>query len=322
MKNINIFVTGGAGYIGSQVCKELFKKGYNPVVFDNLSTGKKKSVKWGPLIVGDIRNIKKLKLSLRKYQPKLVIHLAALSSVEESNKFKKKYSSVNFKGSMNLIKAMLSNNVTNLIFSSTCAIFGKPKKHLVSYSTKPKPLSYYGRTKLKFEQELKKLFKKKKISSVSLRFFNVGGADPELDIGELNFKGSRLLSRLFQSIKLKKKFIIYGKNYNTSDGTCIRDYIHVKDIAIAHVKSIKLFKKKKIFRQYNLGTGKPYSVMEVLKLTEKITRKKINYDYGPKRPGDPEGVYFRKQTSKILSLNNSSIKKIISTSWKWFKKQN
>ena len=320
--NNNILVTGGAGYIGSQICKELKKKKFNPITFDNLSTGKKKLVKWGPFVKGDIRNKKKLSYTFKKFKPYVVIHLAALSSVEESNLYPKKYININYKGSLNVVSAMKKNNISNLIFYSSSSIFGKPKKHEVNSLTQKKPLSIYGKTKLNFEKKLDYFYKKNKLNSISLRYFNVGGADPDLEIGDMNFKGSRLLSKLFFSIKNKSKFTIHGKDYKTIDGTCIRDFIHVKDIALAHVRCIKLFKKKRFTKKFNLGTGKAYSVLEVLKNVEKITKKKINYRFGPKRVGDPEGVFIKKIKNPILKTNNSSLKKIILTSWMWFKKLN
>ena len=318
----NILVTGGAGYIGSQVCKELYKKKFCPITYDNLSTGKRISVKWGPFIKGDIRDKKKLKLVLKKYKPYIVMHLAALSSVEESQQLPKKYYSINYNGSLILVQAMNSNNIKNLIFSSSSSIFGRSKKYEVNNKTKKKPLSVYGSTKLKFEKELKRLHLRKNFNSVSLRYFNVGGADPEFDIGDRNLKGSRLISKLFHAIKYKKKFIVNGKNYQTNDGTCIRDFIHVKDIALAHVRCIKLFQKRKLCKQFNLGTGKPYSVLQVLKSVEKITKNKIRYKLGPRRPGDPAGVFIKKINNPILKTNNSSLKNIVLTSWNWFKKIN
>lgn len=318
----NILITGGAGYIGSQVCKEFKKKGYNPIAYDNLSTGNRKSIKWGPFVKGDIRDKKKLSYVFKKFKPYLVVHLAALSSVGESKLFPKKYIDINFNGSLNLIKTMMKNNVFKLIFSSSSSIFGKPKKYVVNNRTKKKPLSVYGKTKLSFEKKLKFFFKNKNFNSISLRYFNVGGADPELEIGDRNFKGSRLISKLFYSIKNKSKFTINGSDYKTKDGTCIRDFIHVKDIALAHVECVKLFKKKNLFKAFNLGTGKAYSVLEVLKIVEKVTKKKIQYKFGPRRAGDPEGVFIKKIKSPILKINNSTLKKIIVTSWMWFKKSN
>lgn len=318
----NILVTGGAGYIGSQVCKELYKKNFCPITYDNLSTGKRISVKWGPFIKGDIRDKKKLKLVLKKYKPYIVMHLAALSSVEESQQLPKKYYSVNYNGSLILVQAMNSSNIKNLIFSSSSSIFGRSKKYEVNNKTKKKPLSVYGLTKLKFEKELERLHLRKNFNSVSLRYFNVGGADPDLDIGDRNLKGSRLISKLFYAIKYKKKFIVNGKNYETNDGTCIRDFIHVKDIALSHVRCIKMFQKRKLYKQFNLGTGKPYSVLQVLKSVEKVTKNKIRYILGPRRLGDPAGVFIKKIKNPILKTNNSSLKNIVLTSWNWFKKIN
>ena len=318
----NILVTGGAGYIGSQICKELFKKNYNPITYDNFSTGKYSSVKWGPYIKGNIGDKNKLAHVLKKYNPKAIFHLAALTSVPESEKFPKKYFKNNVTNSIKLIETAISHKIKYFIFSSTCSVYGNPKTGYVTEKTKTKPINKYGMGKLLIEKQLKKFYKKKGLYSVSLRYFNVAGADPDLEIGDKNYNSPKIIPKIFNSILKKKTLMIYGNKYRTYDGTCIRDYIHVKDIAECHLKALNYIFKKKTYSYFNVGAGQGYSILELINAVERVTKKRIKIHYTKKRKGDPDKIICRKIRKSIFNWQpkRSNINLIIRDAWLWYKK--
>lgn len=317
-----ILVTGGAGYIGSQTCKLIKAKGYLPLTYDNLSSGSRKSVKWGKLIFGNIGNTKLLKKVISKYKPNSIFHFAALTSVEDSQKFPKKYYNNNVLGSKKLIDTAGKLGIKNFIFSSTCAVYGNPKSYPINISSPTKPINNYGKGKLDIENYLKKAFSKYGMSSVSLRYFNASGADPKLEIGDRDFKSSKLIPRIISSIMNNSSFNIYGSNYPTKDGTCIRDYVHVVDLANAHLSALKYLKKKSGAHKFNLGSGIGYSILDIVKLIEKYSGKNVIYKYKKRRSGDPVKLYTSKNIDKKFNWKpkRSKLKYIIKDALGWYEK--
>ncbi len=303
-----ILVTGGAGYIGSHIVEQLIKVGSQVIIIDNLSTGYKKLVnsKAG-FFLCDIKNFKKLNKIFKKYQISSVIHLAASLSVEESERKPKKYYSNNFLGTKNIIKCVKQNKVKNLIFSSTCAVY-KDKMRVVKESSRVNPKSVYGKTKLKAENFIKKNLNKKKTNFAILRYFNVAGSSNSGKIGQIT-KGDQLFKNLsIAAIKKKPKINIYGKNYRTKDGTCIRDYIHVSDIAKIHLLVLNKINKENKSVILNCGYGKGISVNDAIKEFQKQTKKKFKITIKKRRKGDMEEII----------ADNSKIKKFI----RWRPKKN
>lgn len=318
-----ILVTGGAGYIGSQTCKLIASKGYYPLTLDNLSNGNRKSVKWGKLIVGNINNLSLTKKIILKYKPIAIFHFAALTSVEESQKSPQKYFQNNVNGSKTLIDIACKLGIKKFIFSSTCAVYGSPKKLPIKLSSQTKPINNYGRGKLAVENYLKKAFLKYSMSSVSLRYFNACGADPKLEVGDRDLNSSKLIPRIIFSIMKKKPFFVNGNDYPTKDGTCIRDYIHVSDLAEAHLSALNFLKKKEGCFKFNLGSGIGHSILEIIHSIEKYLKIKINYKFKKRRIGDPAKLFAEKNTKKkfIWKPKRSKLNYIIRNTWKWYERE-
>lgn len=321
----NILVTGGAGYIGSHVCKLLFSKGYTPVTFDNLVYGHKASVKWGPFIEGDLVNKDQITQALKTYKPIAVIHFAAYSYVGESVHKPAKYYRNNVLGSLNLLEAMQENDISNLIFSSTCATYGIPKEIPISDSHPQNPINPYGNTKLIMEQMMADFSKAYKLNYVSLRYFNAAGADPEGEIGEDHTPETHLIPLVLQTaLGKREKIEIFGDDYPTEDGTCIRDYIHVCDLADAHLLALGYLEKGGDSRAFNLGNGNGFSVKQVIETAKKVTNKDIPYVISSRREGDPATLIGDAENIKQC-LNWTpqfpSLEEIIETAWNWHKKK-
>jgi len=304
----NILITGGAGYIGSHVTEVLLKNKKNIFIVDNLSTGYKKLInKKANFSKIDILNSKKLRKIIIKNNIDSVIHLAAVLSVGESEKNPKKYKKININGTQNLLSAIKKTNVKNIIFSSTCAVY-KDGYLKVNEKTKLEPTSVYGQTKLKGEELIKSFCKKNKINFGILRFFNVAGASSSGKIGQIN-QGDQLFKNL--SVEVQKKspvFKIYGNNYKTKDGTCVRDYIHVSDIADIHHQVLEKIYKKSVSRILNCGYGKGISVNQSVSEFKKYANKNLKIVRLNKRKGD---------MVKIIAIN-TNLKKFI----KWKPKYN
>lgn len=303
-----ILVTGGAGYIGSHVVEQLIKIKKNVVIIDNLSTGRKKLLnKKAKFFKCDIRNFKKLNEIIKRNNIVSIIHLAACLSVSESEKKPKKYFSNNVLGTKNLINCALLNNIKNFVFSSTCAVY-KDGLKIVSEKSKLSPTSYYGKTKLLGEKMIIKNLNNKKINYAILRYFNVAGASRSGKIGQIT-KGDQLFKNLsVSSIKNHPKINVYGSNYDTKDGTCIRDYIHVSDISQIHIKVLKKIQTEKKSIILNCGYGIGISVMDAIKEFKKQIKKKIIISLKKERKGDMEHII----------ANNNKIKKYL----RWFPKKN
>ncbi len=318
---MKILVTGGAGYIGSHACKALAQAGYTPIVYDNLVYGHESAVKWGPFEQGDILDRSRLDEIIRHYQPTAIMHFAAFAYVGESVEHPGKYYRNNVTGSLTLLEAMRDNNIHNFIFSSTCATYGEPEQVPIPEDHKQAPVNPYGQSKLMIEQMLSDFDVAHKLKSVSLRYFNAAGADPEGETGEDHDPETHLIPLVLDAAIGKRPSItVFGDDYNTPDGTCIRDYIHVTDLADAHVKALKYLEQGGETTHYNLGNGKGYSVKEVIDTAKKITGKKIPVVIGKRRYGDPPrlvGDAARIKKELNWSPEYADLETIIETAWKW-----
>jgi len=319
----NILVTGGAGYIGSHIVEQLIKNKENVIILDNLVTGYKKLInKKAKFVKADIKNKSKITKIIKDYNISSIIHLAAYLNVSEAENNKKKYYQNNIIGTKNLLEACKNSNVENIIFSSSCSIYGDVKGS-VNKNRKANPQGYYAYTKYKSEELIKKFSKQSKFKYGILRYFNVAGASPSGKIGEIEKSHGHLIKNLaIQSLKKKPKIKIFGNDYSTKDGTCIRDYVHVSDLADIHIKGLKYLKDKQKSFVLNCGYGKGYSVKQIVDIFKKI-KKGVDVQYQKRRPGDIAQVYAdTKKFKKILKWRPkyNNIKLIIQSAIKWEKK--
>jgi UDP-glucose 4-epimerase len=316
----NVLITGGAGYVGSHITELLIKKKFKVLVVDNLSTGYKKLInKRSRFYSYDINDYKKVRNIIIKNKIDSIIHCAAKLSVEESEKKPKIYYRNNVTGTLNLIKACTNTPVKNFIFSSTCAVYGS-KSRIVNEKSPILPESNYGETKYKAELLIKK--KLKNINYCILRYFNVVGASKNEKLGQINTNGQLFKNLSIQCLKKNPKIKIYGNNYNTYDGTCIRDYIHVSDLADIHLNALIKINKYNKSTILNCGYGKGYSVLEIVKSFEKISKKKIKINYYPRRKGDiTEIISNTKKLYHFLNWKpkNSKISIAVTSALKWEK---
>tara|TARA_B100001093_G_scaffold199165_1_gene191349 strand:- start:945 stop:1934 length:990 start_codon:yes stop_codon:yes gene_type:complete len=319
----NILVTGGAGYIGSHIVEQLIKNKENIIILDNLVTGYKKLInKNAKFIKADIKNKFKISKIIKDNNITSIIHLAAYLNVSEAEKNKKKYFNNNIIGTKNLLEACKNSSVRNIIFSSSCSIYGNVKGS-VNENKKPNPQGYYAYTKLKGEELIKRYSKICNYKYAILRYFNIAGASPSNKIGQIEKSHGQLIKNIaIQYMKKKPKMNIYGNDYSTKDGTCIRDYVHVSDLADIHIKSMKYLTKNKKSIVLNCGYGKGYSVQQIVNIFQKI-KKGVEVQYQNRRPGDIAQVYAdTKKFKKILKwkAKHNNLKKIILSAIKWEKK--
>ena len=320
-----ILITGGAGYIGSHVVEKLVKTKCKIVIVDNLQRGSRKLInKKTNFIKADINNTKKLRQIILKKKIDTIIHLASYASVAESQKYKKKYYLNNIIGTQKLLQACKDTNIKNFIYSSSCSIYGNVKGK-VSETNKPNPKSYYAFTKYKSENLIKNFSKKYQFKYVILRYFNVAGASNSGKIGEIGNRNDRLIKNLaIQFFKDKAKINIHGTNYKTKDGTCIRDYIHVSDIADIHKMCVDYLNKNFKSNTFNCGYEKGYSVLEISKIFKKLKKNTI-IKFGKRRSGDVGQVFANSSKFKKIfkwKPKYNDIKKILNSSIKWEKKLN
>lgn len=318
-----ILITGGAGYIGSHINKALNKEGYNTVVLDNLSRGYENFVKWGEFENCDLSNTNGLKSIFEKYDIEAVFHFAGFISVGESIEFPQMYFKNNYKNTLNLINVMKQYGVDKFIFSSTAAVYGNPLKVPIKEDHVLKPINPYGQSKLMVERALEK---EDSIKHVFLRYFNASGSDPDCEIGELHFPETHLIPLILDAAIGKRDSIsIYGDDYDTFDGTCIRDYIHVCDLAQAHIKALKYLEDGNESNVFNLGNGNGFSVKEVVEVCKKVTGTDFKVKIEDIRQGDPE-ILIADSTKAKEQLNwtpqYSNIEDIIKTAWAWCQKIN
>lgn len=288
MDNQNVLVTGGAGYIGAHVCKALAAAGFLPVTFDNLVYGHKRAVQWGPLEIGDLTNDWQLTDMIRKYRPLAVLHFAAYAYVGESVQDPDKYYFNNVFGSLNLLRALLRAQIRQVVFSSTCATYGVPEAVPIGEAHPQSPVNPYGTSKLMIENMLRDFDTAYGMRFVALRYFNAAGADADGGIGEDHEPETHAIPLAIQAALGERPFFeIYGSDYPTGDGSAVRDYIHVSDLASAHVLALKYLLGGGPSRALNLGTGQGHSVKELIASVQRVSGKTVTIKEGPRRPGDP-----------------------------------
>jgi UDP-glucose 4-epimerase len=290
----SILVCGGAGYIGSQMCKQLAGAGHVPITFDNLSTGHRWAVKWGPLVEGDLLDVAALGVVFRQHPVDAVMHFAARSLVGESVRLPGMYFRNNVTGTLNLLDAMHGAGVGQLVFSSTAAVYGDPQYTPIDEAHPTRPINPYGWSKLMAERQIAEYCRAHALRAICLRYFNAAGADPEGEVGEAHDPETHLIPNIIGAAlePLRGTMDVFGNDYPTPDGTCIRDYVHVHDLCDAHLRALDLLATPALdarsgFGVYNLGTGGGQSVAEVLAACRRHTGGRPDSRYGPRREGDP-----------------------------------
>lgn len=320
-----ILIVGGAGYIGSHINKELNKQGFETVVFDSLVKGHQEAVKWGEFFQGDLGNIEDLRQVFSKYKIDAVLHFAAFIEVGESVKDPQKYYQNNVKNTLNLFQVMLENDVKKIIFSSTAATFGNPQYTPIDELHPQVPINPYGQAKLMVEKILADYDIAYGLKYVALRYFNACGADPDNEIGENHTPESHLIPLILDAAIGKREDIkIFGTDYPTPDGTCVRDYIHVTDLAQAHILALQYLLDGNDSNSFNLGNGKGFSVKEVIDATKKVTGVDFKVTEVERRAGDPpELVADSTKAKQVLKWQPqyADLETIISTAWAWHQKK-
>jgi len=320
---MNVLVAGGAGYIGSHVCKMLTRKGYNVIIYDNLSHGYEFLAKYGKFILGDIGDKRQLDLVFKNYKIDVVMHFCAYIEVGESVQNPRKYYVNNLYHAINLFDTMLENGVNKLIFSSTAAVYGMPENVPIDEEEPKNPINPYGRTKWMIEQVLKDYSDAHGFKYVAFRYFNAAGADPEGELGEAHEPETHLIPLVLDAaLGIRKSIKIFGTDYPTPDGTCIRDYIHVNDLATAHIKGIEYLMNGNESNYFNLGNGTGFSVREIIDTVKKFTGKNFEVEEVERRPGDPAILIAKSDKArKILNWTPEyGIEDIVKHAWEWHKK--
>lgn len=316
-----ILVTGGAGYIGSHACKALSLAGYTPVAFDSFRTGWREAVKFGPLEEGDLLDRARVLEAFQKWRPAAVMHFAALSLVGESIRDPGLYWRQNIGGAVNLAEAMAQAGCLRIVLSSTCAVYGEQDGVLLTEESPPLPMNPYGSSKRAVEEVLRDFGQSHGVESAIFRYFNVAGADPEGEIGELHDPETHLVPVVLDAVAgTRPEVTIFGSDYGTPDGTCVRDYVHVWDLAQAHVLGLEWLLAGNGSRVFNLGTGRGFSVREVIDHARLITNRSVPFREGPRRKGDAESLVSgseRAQRELGWRLERSDMRSMISDAWRW-----
>ena len=315
----NILVTGGAGYVGSHTCKLLAAFGYQPIAYDNLSTGYADAVKWGPLVEGDLHDTAKLANTLEQYQPLAVIHFAASAYVGESATNPFKYYQNNVGGTLSLLEAMRSRNVDKIVFSSTCATYGTPDLHFISEECPQYPINAYGQSKLMIERILGDMAYLGQLQQISLRYFNAAGDDKDGQIGERHDPETHLIPLAIRSGLGGSELKVFGTDFDTPDGTAVRDYIHVEDLGRAHIAALQNLLSGAQSDYINLGTGHGHSVRQIITSLRELGIAVQSSD-APRRAGDP--AYLVADCSKAKTVLNwqaeyTNINDILKTAIQW-----
>jgi UDP-arabinose 4-epimerase len=317
----NILVTGGAGYIGSHACKALAAAGYTPVSFDNLAFGHAWAVRWGPLVQGDILDRAALDRTIEQFKPDAVIHFAAFAYVGESVMNPGKYYRNNVAGTLTLLEAMRDHGVEQLVFSSTCAVYGNPQSIPISECHPCQPVNPYGASKWMVERMLPDFGRAHGLRSISLRYFNAAGADPAGDIGESHDPETHLVPLALDAAGGRRADItVFGDDYPTRDGTCIRDYIHVCDLAEAHLLALRALEAGHPCASYNLGNGHGFTVREVIAAAQAVSGRAIQVKSGPRRAGDPATLVADSQLIQHdlgWRPRTSELNTIVESAWRW-----
>lgn len=316
-----VLVTGGAGYIGSQTCKALSRAGFLPVSVDNLVHGHRHAVKWGPLVVGDIRDDALLARAMGQYRPCAVLHFAAFAYVGESVADPQRYYDNNIAGTLNLLRAMRNHDCSRIVFSSSCATYGCPGDIPIDEDAPQRPVNPYGWSKLMAEQILRDYDAAYGVTHVSLRYFNAAGADRDGDLGEEHDPETHLIPlAILTALGQRTHLDVFGTDHPTRDGSAIRDYIHVEDLADAHVAALQYLLRGGRSDAVNLGTGRGYSVWEVVRTVEKVSGMSLNARPAPRRAGDPAMLVAnagRARTVLGWRPRYGTLESIIRSAWAW-----
>ncbi|MFK0274964.1 UDP-glucose 4-epimerase [Ensifer sp. KUDG1] len=325
MESNKVLVVGGAGYIGSHTCLELANKGFEPVVYDNLSNGHEEFVKWGVLEKGDIRDRKRLDEVLARHKPRAILHFAAMIEVGESVKDPVSFYDNNVIGTLTLLSAALAAGVEAFVFSSTCATYGLPESVPIDEQHRQAPINPYGRTKWVCEQALKDYGQYKGLRSVILRYFNAAGADPEGRIGEWHEPETHAIPLAIDAaLGRRQSFKIFGTDYDTRDGTCVRDYIHVLDLADAHVRAVEHLLAGGDSVELNLGTGTGTTVKELLTAISEVSGREFQVDLVDRREGDSTTLVANNDKARdVLGwVPKYDLTDITRTAWNWHSRRN
>ena len=320
-----MLVTGGAGYIGSHAAKALVRAGHRVVVYDNLAAGHREAVKYGDFVQGDILDFPMLQETMKKYGVDAVIHFAAFLDVGESVREPAKYYVNNVAGAVNVLNAMAVNRITAIVFSSTCATYGEPVETPITETHPQKPINSYGESKLAVERAFPHYERAYGIQWVALRYFNAAGADPDGELGEDHHPEIHVIPRAIDAAHGGEGLKVFGDDYPTPDGTCLRDYIHVTDLADAHVRALQSLwstGRTVLSGAYNLGTGTPQSVRDVINSVERVTGKKVPWTLAPRRPGDPAILYASPDKARAAfgwTPKYPALDDIVRTAWAWRK---
>jgi UDP-glucose-4-epimerase GalE len=315
-----ILVTGGAGYIGSHVAKALALAGRRVVVYDDLSAGHRAAVRWGDLEVGDVGDTDRVRDVIRRHQVSAVMHFAAWALVGESTKDPLGYYRNNVEGTLGLLRAMAAESVGRFVFSSTAAVFGNPESTPIAEDHPTRPINAYGETKLAVERALPHVERAHGIRSVCLRYFNASGADAAGELGEDHAPETHLIPRAIDAARGGEPLQVFGTDYPTPDGTCLRDYIHVDDLARAHVLALEHLERGGGSDTFNLGNGRPFSVLDIIRSVERVAGRPVPWVASPRRPGNPAVLYASSdRIRRVLGWEPriGDLDEIVSTAWRW-----
>jgi len=313
-------VTGGAGYIGSHAAKALGQAGYRVVVYDNLAAGHRGAAKFGALVQGDVTDAAAVRQALRAHEIFAVMHFAALLDVGESVRDPARYYRNNVTGALSVLEAMAAESVRYFVFSSTCATYGEPIETPIAETHPQQPINSYGETKLAVERALPHFERAYGMHSMSLRYFNAAGADPDGEIGEDHAPEIHVIPRAIEAAMGGRGLQVFGDDYPTPDGTCLRDYVHVSDLADAHVRALEASIETGRSGAYNLGTGHPHSVRAVIDTVERVTERNVPWTLAPRRPGDPAVLFADPQKAHAelhWTPRYGELDVIVRTAWEW-----
>ncbi len=319
-KRLTVLVTGGAGYIGSHAARALNAAGHRVVVFDNLTAGHREAVRYGEFVEGDVADVHAVRSALRSHDVSAVMHFAAYLDVGESVRDPTRYYRNNVVGALGVLEAMVTESVNYFVFSSTCATYGEPIETPISETHPQQPINSYGETKLAIERALPHFERAHNLRWVALRYFNAAGADPSGEIGEDHSPEIHLIPRAIMASTGAAALQVYGDDYPTPDGTCLRDYIHVTDLADAHVRALEALVETSRSGVYNLGSGHPHSVREVIDAVARVMERPVPWTLAPRRPGDPAVLYaapHKAQTELHWKPRCSDLDSIVRTAAEW-----